>query len=485
MIENIINGMSRSASNGATFEDRNPANSEDVIGIFPRSTEEDVDEAVKAARAAFPAWSRVTPPQRARYLHSICVRMESVKREFVRLIVREMGKTVKEAAGEMQAAIDMGYYIAGEGRRLGGATLPAEPSKKFVFTKRVPIGVAALITPWNAPVASIAWKLFPALVCGNTVVLKPSEDTPMCAQLFLQCILDADVPPGVVNLVHGFGEETGAALVRHHGVDIVSFTGSTAVGTRINEVCASRRVRVSLEMGGKNGVLVLKDADLDQATGHILSGAFSMAGQRCATTGRVIVEVSIVDALLSRLSEATRRLKVGPGAEETSFVCPIINKAQLDRVRSYIESAKEEGATLVVGGRVLSEGEYATGWYVEPTIFSNVTSEMKIAQEEVFGPVLAVMTCKNYEDGIRLMNSTAYGLTAAIFTKNADYALDAVDDIRAGVVYVNAPTFGAEVQMPFGGYGMSGNGHREAGLGGIEVFSEWKTVAINYSGTSS
>lgn len=465
-----------------TFEKRNPADSRDLIGTFQCADLVDVDVAVQAARIGYAAWKKVPPPIRGAMLHKAAQIIEKRKIELAELITREMGKTLKEAAGEIASVIRMAHFCAGEGERLYGVTLPSALQNRHAHIRRVPVGVCALITPWNSPLASIAWKVFPAIICGNTCIVKPSEDSPKTAEVLVEILYEAGIPKDVVLLVHGIGIETGAALVAHPGVDRVSFTGSTEVGRDIARVCAQRTMPVMLEMGGKNGALVLADADLDHAATCIVNGAFSLAGQRCATTSRVIVEQTVYDALLEKIVEKTKKQVVGPGTNASTTVCPIVSKKQLERVSSYIELAKIEGAQLVLGGNVLHENIHAFGYFIEPTIFSLVTTEMRIAQEEVFGPVLSVLVCDGYEQGVQMMNSTSYGLTASIFTSNVDCAMRGIEDIHAGVVYVNAPTFGSEPNMPFGGVGDSGNGHREAGMGGIDFFSELKSVYIDYSG---
>lgn len=479
---NLIQNAETAALDGKTFESRNPADQDDIIGKFPCSGVGDVDKAVVSARSCLTEWSSCTPPTRARVLFRAAEILHERKEQIADLIVREMGKTKKESLGDVQSAIDMAQFCAGEGRRLYGVTTFSELPSRHAETRRISVGVCALITPWNAPVAAPSWKVFPALICGNTVVLKPAEDTPACADAFVRVLIDAGLPAGACNLIHGIGEETGAALVRHPDIDLVSFTGSTEVGTDINKACAERHRKVSLELGGKNGLLVLQDADLDHAVSCIVSGAFSIAGQRCAATSRIIVHESVANKLKEKLLIAAAALIIGPGTDADTQVCPLINKKQLERVVSYVEIGQFEGAEIIAGGHVLNEGACARGLYHEPTIFWNVKPDMRIAREEIFGPVVSAITCKNVEDGIRLMNDSPYGLTASVFTRDVNMAMRAVDAIRAGVVYVNAPTFGSEVHLPFGGFGKSGNGHREAGMGGMDVFSEWKTIYVDYSG---
>ncbi|HLD27278.1 MAG TPA: aldehyde dehydrogenase family protein [Patescibacteria group bacterium] len=479
---NYIDGQFISGKSGLTFNDLNPSNKEEVIGTFPRSNQEDVNEAVKAAKKAFAGWSATPAPKRGEIIYRAGQLLLERKEEISRAIVREMGKVKAAADGDVQSAADMAFYAAGEGRRLYGQTAHSALANRMAFARRVPVGVCALITPWNAPAAAIAWKLFPALICGNAAVVKPAEDTPLAAQLIFEILEKAGLPAGVANLVQGYGQEAGEALANHSDVNLISFTGSTEVGRHLSEIGSKKLIKVSLEMGGKNGVLVMEDADLDLAAEAVVSGAFTIAGQRCAATSRVVVHSSVYDQFLEKLVNRTKTLKVGPADDESSYITPIINQKQLAQIAKYVEEAKTAGAEVLTGGEILTKGEYSNGFYFAPTILINVKPKDKIFQEEVFGPVAVVVKYGGLEEGLELMNATNYGLTASVFTKDSAKGLRMIDGIRAGVVYLNAPTFGSEVHLPFGGFGLSGNGHREAGLGGLDVFSDWQTVYLDYSG---
>src|SRR3989344_1965773 len=478
---NYINGQFVPSKSGQTFNNLNPSNKDEVIGQFPRSNQEDVNLAVSAAKEAFAGWSATPAPKRGEIIYLAGQLLVERKEEISQVIAKEMGKVKAAADGDVQSAVDMAFFSAGEGRRLYGQTTNSALSNRMAFTRRVPVGVCALITPWNAPAAAIAWKLFPALICGNAAVVKPAEDTPLAAQLIFEILEKAGLPAGVANLVQGYGQEAGEALANHHEVNLISFTGSTEVGSHLNEIGASKLIKVSLEMGGKNGVLVMADADLDLAVDGVVSGAFSIAGQRCAATSRVIVQSSVYDQFLEKLVSKTKVLKIGPANDDSSYVTPIINQKQLDQVSKYVEEAKASGAEVLTGGEVLTEGEFSKGFYYAPTVLTNIRVGDKIFQEEVFGPVVVVVKYGDLEEGLKLMNATSYGLTASVFTKDSAKGLQMIDRIKAGVVYLNAPTFGSEVHLPFGGFGLSGNSHREAGSGGIDVFSDWQTVYLDYS----
>ncbi len=478
---NFINSRWVPALSGKTFENRNPADKDQIIGIFPRSDGRDVDAAVNAAKEAFQEWSNITPPKRGKILYDIGKRMEERKDEIAKIVVEEMGKTMKEALGEVNAGIDMCYFMAGEGRRLYGDVTFSELPNRLAMTKRYPIGVCGLITPWNFPVSMITWKAFPALICGNTIVLKPASDTPATANILAEIFNEAGLPKGVFNVVHGLGNEVGEALVNHNEVRMISFTGSSKVGRKIAEVCGKRLAKVSLELGGKNAVIVMEDADLDLVVASIAKGAFTVAGERCTATSRAIVHKDVYDTFVSKLVETTKKMKVGPGNEESTDVCPIINEKQLANVEKYVEIGRKEGAKLIFGGKRLG-GELSKGNYFEPTIFIDVKPEMTIAREEIFGPVLAVLKADSFEHAIEIHNKVDYGLSGSIFTANINKAMVAIDKLETGVCYVNGPTFGSEVHLPFGGVKQSGNGHREVGKAAIDTFSELKTIYIDYSG---
>ncbi|HWP35361.1 MAG TPA: aldehyde dehydrogenase family protein [Thermodesulfobacteriota bacterium] len=479
---NYIGGKWVEAASGAVFEDRNPADRHDLLGFFPRSDARDVAAAVEAARARFDFWRKVPAPVRGEILFRAAEIMVKRKEELARLMVREMGKVIKEARGDVQEAIDMTYYMAGEGRRQFGQQVPAELPDKFAMAIRQPVGVVAAITPWNFPLAIPAWKLMPALVTGNVVVFKPAEDTPLMAVKLVEILLEAGLPEGVVNLVHGYGEEAGAPLVEHPGVDLVSFTGSTEVGRQVAMACARTGKRCALEMGGKNPIIVMDDADLDLALDGAVWSAFGTSGQRCTAASRLIVHEGIAQVFTERLAERAARLRLGPGIEETTDVGPVINEAQLHRVHGYTEIGRREGAQLVVGGEIATEGALAAGYFYKPTVFANVTPRMRIAQEEIFGPTTAVMPVRSLAEALEVANGVQYGLSAAIYTRDINKAFRAIAELRTGLVYVNAGTIGAEIQLPFGGTKATGNGHREAGTAALDTFTEWKTVYIDYSG---
>ena len=480
--KNFIDGKWRSAQTGKTFENRNPANRNDLIGLFPASGQGDVDDAVGAAKKAFASWRLVPAPKRGELLYRAGELLKKHKEELARVETREMGKVLKETRGDVQEGIDCAFYNAGEGRRLFGETTPSELPDKFAMSVRAPIGVCALITPWNFPLAIPTWKLFPALLCGNTVILKPAEDTPHTAVKFLEILDEAGVPPGVVNLIHGRGEEVGAALVCHPEVRLVSFTGSAAVGREIASVCGRSLKRVSLELGGKNAQIVMDDADLELALEGALWGAFGTTGQRCTATSRLILHRDVKKKMTDMLVARAEKITIGDGLDESVEMGPLINQAAREKVERYIKIGKDEGARLVMGGAVYDQGNCKDGWFFQPTIFDQVTPRMRIAQEEIFGPVLSIIEVKSFEEAIDVLNSTAYGLSSAIYTADVGRAFRAMRDIEAGITYINGPTIGAEVHLPFGGVKDTGNGHREAGTTVYDIFSEWKAIYVDYSG---
>lgn len=480
--QNVINGKWVDAKSGRTFENRNPANWDEVIGTFPKSGKEDVDEAVKAARAAFEKWRLVPAPKRGDIMRRVGDLMVERKEELARQMTREMGKVLAETRGDVQEGIDTAYYASSEGRRLFGHTVPSELPNKFNMAMRVPIGVAGVVTPWNFPMAIPTWKIFPALLCGNTVVFKPASDTPATATSLVEILLDAGVPEGVVNIVHGGGGEVGMGIVGHPDVDLVSFTGSTGVGKKISEVASATLKRVSLELGGKNAQLVMDDADLHLALEGVVWGAFGTTGQRCTATSRLLLHENIFDTFMKMLVDRVGKLKLGDGLLEGIDVGPCVNQGQQDTVKSYVEIGLQEGATLACGGAVPRDAALAKGWFHEPTIFVGVQPHHRIAREEIFGPVLSVIKIRSLDEGIRVMNDTIYGLSSSVYTKNINDAYTAIRDIQAGITYINAPTIGAEAHMPFGGVKQTGNGHREGGWTVYDFFSEWKTVYVDYSG---
>lgn len=480
--KNLIDGKLIEPLSKKYFENLNPADQSDVVGLFPNSGIKDIELAVKAAANAFKMWSELPPPKRGDMIFQAAELLKRDQKKLAQVIVREMGKTMPEAMGDIQSSIDVARFMAGEGRRMYGQTTFSALDKRWALTKRCPIGVAGLITAWNAPMAIITWKLFPALICGNTVVLKPSEDTPFTAHFLGQILQEAGFPAGVVNIVYGLGPETGKALVAHPKIKVVSFTGSTKVGKTIAEECGRQMKRCSLEMGGKNGLIVMNDADLPAAAKAVAAGAFSTAGQRCAATSRVFVHQKIYPAFIKLLLAEAKQMKVGPGSDPATKVCPIINKRQFDSIMAYIRGAKKEGAKLLFGGKALTAGQYAAGNYIEPTIFSEVSLDSRLAREEIFGPVLAVFKISDFNEAIEKINDCSYGLTASIFTRDSNLAVQAMDQIQAGCCYTNAPTFGSEPHIPFGGVKNSGNGTREPGTQALDVFSEWKTIYLDYSG---
>ncbi len=479
---NYIGGSWVESASGETFESLNPANRDEVIGVFQRSGEADVVAAVDAAHAAFRAWSRTPAPARADLILRVGLLLEQYKDELGRLETREMGKVLNEGRGDVQEGIDMAMYIAGEGRRLFGETVPSELRDKFAMMVRQPLGVVGLITPWNFPIAIPTWKLFPALVSGNTVVFKPAEDTPACATRLVEICEEAGLPPGVLNLITGYGPEAGAPIVSHESVRMVSFTGSSVVGREIAAQGGRSLKKVMLELGGKNAMVVLPDANLDLALEGALWGAFGTTGQRCTATSRIILHQDIADEFTNRLVARTKKLRVGSGLDEGVDVGPLINQQQLETVERYTEIGKQEGARLLLGGHRLTGGEYDRGNFYEPTIFADVNYRMRIAQEEIFGPTVAIMPVGSYDEAVTVANSTEYGLSSAIYTQDVTLAFQAMQDLEAGITYINAPTIGAEIQLPFGGTKSTGNGHREAGSSAIKEFTEPKSIYVDYSG---
>jgi aldehyde dehydrogenase (NAD+) len=479
--QNYINGRWVDAASGRTFPSINPATGE-VLGEVPKSGPEDVDAAVEAAAAAFERWRLTPAPRRAEILFRAGELLVRRKEELARLVTMEMGKVLEEGRGDVQEAIDTVYYFAGEGRRLFSHVTPSELPNKLAFTVRDPIGVVAAITPWNFPTAIPTWKIMPALVAGNTVVFKPASDTPLLGCRLVEILEEAGLPPGVLNLVLGSGSEVGDALVKHPKVALISFTGSTQAGTAVAVEAARRLKRVALEMGGKNCVIVLDDADLDLAVEGILWSAFGTTGQRCTAASRVAVHEGVRRALLDRLAPRAEALKLGDGLQPDVKVGPLINAAAVEKVHRYTEIGKSEGAVLVTGGGPAREGELARGFFYRPTIFDAVRPEMRIAQEEIFGPTLAVIPVGSLEEAVRVNNGVPYGLSTSIYTQNINRALRAVRDITTGIVYVNAGTIGAESHLPFGGTRGTGNGHREGGWTALDIFTEWKTVYVDYSG---
>ena len=466
---------------GETFESTNPADRRDVIGRFQAGTAADVAMAVKAAEMALPRWKATPAPKRGEILYRFGELMAQHKERLSRAMTREMGKVLAEARGDVQEGIDIAYLMAGEGRRMFGDTVPSELPDKWAMSIRQPIGIAGIITPWNFPIAIPCWKMMPALVAGNTVVFKPASDTPHCATLVVELMAEAGFPPGVVNLVTGSGSDVGDAIVDSPDVPVISFTGHSSTGKSIAERAARRLKRVSLELGGKNAVVVLRDADLDLATDGILWSAFGTTGQRCTACSRVIVEKPVVEQLLEKLEARAKGLRLGSGLDESTEVGPLINPAAVEKVGSYIEVGKREGE-LVLGGSPATDGDLVHGNFFWPTIFTGVKPMDRIAQEEIFGPVLSVIPVDDYESAVTALNQTRYGLSSAIFTRDANAAFRAMRDFETGIVYVNAGTTGAETHLPFGGWKETGNGHREAGHAALDSFTEWKSIYVDFSG---
>jgi len=477
----FIAGAWVQSDSGRTFDSRNPADRRDVVGRFQAGTRADMAMAIRAAETAFPAWRATPAPKRGELLYRFGELMAQHKERLARAMTREMGKVLAEARGDVQEGIDIAYLMAGEGRRMFGDTVPSELPDKWAMSIRQPIGVAGIVTPWNFPIAIPCWKMMPALVTGNTVVFKPASDTPHCATLLVELLAEAGLPPGVVNLVTGTGADIGEALVESPDVSVISFTGNSATGKRIAELAARRLKRLSLELGGKNAAVVLRDADLDLAVDGILWSAFGTTGQRCTACSRVIVEQPVADELVRRLADRARALRLGSGLDEGVDVGPLVNGAALEKVESYIEVGKGE-AELVCGGFRAADGELAHGFFFQPSIFAGVRPMDRIGQEEIFGPVLSVIPVADYAEAMTAANQTRYGLSASVFTRDVNATFRAMRDFETGIVYVNAGTTGAETHLPFGGWKETGNGHREAGHAALDTYTEWKSIYVDFSG---
>jgi acyl-CoA reductase-like NAD-dependent aldehyde dehydrogenase len=479
--QNYIAGEWVDAASGETFESVNPATG-DTIGTFPRSSADDVDRAVTAAKSAFEDWRLVPAPKRGEILFRFAQLVADHKAGLTELMTHEMGKVKAEAGGDVQEAIDMSLYMGGEGRRLFGQTTPSELRDKFNMSVRMPIGVVGVITPWNFPIAIPSWKITPALVCGNTIVFKPATDTPLLGERFVELLAEAGVPPGVVNVVHGGGGEVGDRLVRHPDVPVITLTGSRETGVAVLRNAADNLKHVHLELGGKNGIIVLDDADLDLAVEGIVWSAFGTSGQRCTAASRVIVQDGVYEELQRRLVSAAEQLRLGPGWEEGVDVGPVINQAALEKIHSYTGIGKDEGAKLLTGGEVAGGDGLGDGFFYRPTIFGDVEARMRIAQEEIFGPTTALIRVRDVDEAICVSNGIEFGLSSSIFTRDVNTAFRAMRDLEAGITYINAGTIGAEVHLPFGGVKGTGNGHREAGQAALDVFTEWKSIYVDYSG---
>jgi alpha-ketoglutaric semialdehyde dehydrogenase len=477
----FIGGEWVDSAGGPTFASHNPADIRDIVGHFQAGTAADAIRAIKAAQAASPGWRRTPAPKRGEILYRFGALMAEHKERLARAMTREMGKVLAEARGDVQEGIDIAFLMAGEGRRLFGDTTPSELPDKWAMSIREPIGVAGIITPWNFPMAIPCWKMMPALVSGNTVVFKPSSDTPHCATLLVELMIEAGFPPGTANLVTGSGAEVGDAIVTSPDVPVISFTGNTETGRRLAEQAGSRLKRLSLELGGKNGIVVMADADLDLATDGIIWSAFGTTGQRCTAASRVIVERSVAERLVERLERRARALRLGSGLEASTDVGPLVNAAALAKVSGYIEVGRGDGE-LVTGGGPGSGAGLDHGHFFEPTIFGGVAPTARIAQEEIFGPVLSVIPVDDYAAAVSALNETRYGLSSSIFTSDANTAFRAMRDFETGIVYINAGTIGAETHLPFGGTKGTGNGHREAGHAALDTYTEWKSIYVDFSG---
>lgn len=478
---NYINGKWVAAKSGKTFENRSPADVTDLIGLFPASDVSDVNAAVEAAKNAFDNWRRTPAPKRGELMFKVGDILTRRKEEIAHAMTREMGKVLKETRGDVQEAIDTAYLHGGEGRRMFGYSAPSELRNKMGWTTRAPIGVCALITPWNFPLAIPTWKSFPALVAGNTIVLKPASFTPHSSQLLFEVLEEAGFPDGVANLVQGSGREVGTPLARHPDVKVVSFTGSSEVGRDMAAFAGRDLKRISLELGGKNAQIVMPDADIDLALDGTLWGAFGTTGQRCTATSRLIIHRDIHRSYVEKLVERTNKLKLGNGLDESVEVGPTVDISRVDAIMPYMAIGAKEG-DLLCGGYKPDDSHLRRGSFFKPTIFDNVKPNARIAKEEIFGPVLSVIEVKSLEEAVAVLNDSAYGLSASIYTRDVNKAFAAMQDIDTGIVYVNAPTIGAECHYPFGGTKDTGNGHREGAHTVYEVFTEWKTFYVDYSG---
>lgn len=459
----------------------NPATGEEVVQV-PLSNSDSVDKAVAVAKKAQKEWALVPAPQRAEVLYQVGYLMKERKERLSQLLTLENGKVIEEARGEVQEGIDMAFYMAGEGRRLFGQTTPAELKDKFAMSQRTPVGVVGIITPWNFPIAIATWKSFPAIVSGNAVVWKPATETPIMAYELAKIFEEAGLPKGVVNVVFGLGTTVGDAMVQHNDIRVISFTGSNDTGRHIASECGKQLKKVSLEMGGKNAVIVMDDADIDLAVEGILWSAFGTSGQRCTACSRVIVHEKVKNTLEERLLASMDKLSIGNGLDESIKVGPVINKAGMDKINSYIEIGKSEGAKLLAGGYEVKEEGHEGGNYFAPTLFTDATADMRIAQEEIFGPVVSLISVKSFEEAIEVNNGVTYGLSSSIFTNDVNRVFKAQRDLDTGIVYVNAGTTGAEIHLPFGGTKGTGNGHRDSGVQALDVFTEWKAIYVDYSG---
>ncbi|HJU74694.1 MAG TPA: aldehyde dehydrogenase family protein [Gemmatimonadaceae bacterium] len=479
---NFIGGEWVAPSSGQYFENINPADTRDVIGLFPLSGDKDVERAVQSAQRGFAKWRATPAPLRGEVLRRVGDLLAANKEMIADLMTREMGKPLAETRGDVQEGIDTAYYAATEGRRLFGHTVPSELRNKWAMSFRRPIGVCGLITPFNFPMAIPTWKMFPALVCGNAVILKPAEDVPHTSTVLVETLLEAGLPPEVIQLVHGAGETVGKAIVEHPAIPVISFTGSTETGGIVGETCGRLHKRLSLEMGGKNAQIVLDDADEHLALEGVLWGAFGTTGQRCTATSRLILQAGIHDRFIERLRERAQALRLGDGRQAGTDVGPLIHGAAVDKVERYIDIGTSEGAQLALGGARASSDALAHGHFFEPTIFTDVRPGSRLEQEEIFGPVLSVIRVETPDEAIAVNNDVKYGLSSSLYTSNVNVAYRALAELDNGITYINAPTIGAEAHLPFGGIKQTGNGHREGGWQVYDFYSETKVGYVDYSG---
>jgi alpha-ketoglutaric semialdehyde dehydrogenase len=477
---NCIAGRWVPARSGRIFANHNPATGEH-LGDYPASGPEDVDDAVAAATRAYASWRLTPAPKRAEIVFRAGEIIRERKEELARAMTREMGKILVEARGDVQEGIDMAYLAAGEGRRMYGVTTPSEMPNKWAMSVRAPIGVVGVITPWNFPFAIPSWKLMPALVAGNTAIFKPAGDTPEMAWHFTRIFEQAGLPPGVLNLVFGSGSQVGNPMVEHPGIHVISFTGSTDVGLGIAGRGGALGKRISLEMGGKNAIIVMDDADLGLATDAIVWSAFGTTGQRCTACSRVLVHPRVHDALADQVASRAKRLRLGDGLDAATEVGPLVNAAQVATVEKYVAIGRGEGS-LVAGGARATQGALAKGHFHQPTAFAAVRRDARIAVEEIFGPVVAMVKVNTLEEAVEVNNASRYGLSSSIFTADVNRAFAAMRDLETGIVYVNHGTTGAETHLPFGGTRGTGNGHREAGHTMLDPFTEWKSIYVDFSG---
>lgn len=480
VFQNFIAGQWRPSESGETFVSTNPAHTSEIIGYYQKSTPADLEAAIDAAANAQRAWATMPAPERGEVLLRTALLLEQRKEELATLMTREMGKVLKETRGDVQTAIDVAKFIAGEGRRAEGETLPSGLPNKFCMTIRQPLGIVGIITPWNFPLAIPAWKTFPALLAGNAVILKPASDTPLLVLKLAEIMQEAGLPAGVFNVVTGPGGTLGDALASHKRVNMISLTGSTAVGRAIAEICGRDLRRCTLELGGKNAVVVLEDADLGLAVEGVAWGAFGTTGQRCTATSRVIVQKAVLSAFTDRLVAAAEKLTIGDGLEASVDMGPLVNKGRVKAVHEYTEVGKQEGARLVTGGTPLVDGAHSDGAFYQPTIFTDVQPMMRIAREEVFGPFVSIIPVHSYEEAMQVANATEYGLSTAVYTESSRLTFRAMRELESGLIYFNAPTTGAEIHLPFGGMKQSGNGHRELGSSAVDEFSEVKSIFVSY-----